>query len=130
MTWRCPMDKSIHQNTRILAVLKGLLLSYIVTAFILLILAFFMLNLDLSSIVISGGINFVYIISAFIGGFFVGKKVEQRKFLWGLVMGVFYFIVVMLISLFLNRVTPLSMGSLFTVFIISSLSGMLGGMIS
>jgi len=113
-----------------LSLLKGLLLSYIITAFILLILSFLMLKLDLSSMVISGGINFVYIISAFSGGFFVGKKVEQRKFLWGLVMGVFYFIVVMLISLLMNRVTPISFGSLFTVFIISSLSGMLGGMIS
>lgn len=124
------MDKLIHQNTRMLSLLKGLLLSYIITAFILLILSFLMLKLDLSSMVISGGINFVYIISAFSGGFFVGKKVEQRKFLWGLVMGIFYFIVVMLISLLMNRVTPLSFGSLFTVFIISSLSGMLGGMIS
>jgi len=124
------MDKLIHQNTRMLSLLKGLLLSYIITAFILLILSFLMLKLDLSSMVISGGINFVYIISAFSGGFFVGKKVEQRKFLWGLVMGVFYFIVVMLISLLMNRVTPISFGSLFTVFIISSLSGMLGGMIS
>jgi putative membrane protein (TIGR04086 family) len=124
------MDKTIRQNTKILTLLKGLLLSYIVTAFILLILSFLMLKLDLSSMVISGGIQFVYIISAFVGGFFVGKRVEQRKFLWGLVMGIFYFIVVMLISIFLNRSTPLSLGSLFIVFIISSLSGMLGGMIS
>ncbi|MDF2537753.1 MAG: hypothetical protein K0S76_774 [Herbinix sp.] len=124
------MEKAVHQNTKIFILLKGLLFSYIVTAFIILILSFLMLKLDLSSLVISGGINFVYIISAFVGGFFVGKKTEQKKFLWGLIMGVFYFIVVMLISLFLNRVTPLSLGSYFTVFIISSLSGMLGGMIS
>jgi putative membrane protein (TIGR04086 family) len=80
--------------------------------------------------VISGGINFAYIISAFVGGFFVGKKIEQRKFLWGLVMGVFYFIIWMLISLAMNTATPLPLGSLFTVFVICGLSGMLGGMIS
>jgi putative membrane protein (TIGR04086 family) len=89
-----------------------------------------MLKLDLSGAVISGGINFVYIISAFTGGFFVGKKTEQKKFLWGMLMGVFYFVILMLISLLMNRVSPLPMGSLFSVFIISSLSGMLGGMIS
>lgn len=124
------MDKLIRQNTRLLSLLKGLLLSYIITAFLLLILAFLMLKLDLSGMVLSGGINFVYIISAFVGGFFVGKKVEQRKFIWGLVMGIFYFIVVMVISLVMNTSSPLSLGSLLTVFIISSLSGMLGGMIS
>lgn len=124
------MDKTIRQNTKMFSLLKGLLFSYIITAFILLILSFLMLKLDLSSAVISGGVNFAYIVSAFIGGFFVGKKVEQRKFLWGLIMGIFYFIVLMLVSLLMNRVTPLPMGSLFTVFIICGLSGMLGGMIS
>jgi putative membrane protein (TIGR04086 family) len=124
------MDKAIRQNTKMFSILKGLLLSYIITAFILLILAFLMLKLDLSGMIISGGINFAYIISAFAGGFFVGKKVEQKKFLWGLIMGVFYFVVVLLVSLMMNSVAPLSLGSLLTVFVISSLSGMLGGMIS
>lgn len=124
------MDRTFRQNTKMIYLLKGLLFSYIVTAFVLLILSFLMLKLDLSGAVISGGINFVYIISAFTGGFFIGKKTEQKKFLWGLLMGVFYFVILMLISLFMNRVSPLPMGSLFSVFVISSLSGMLGGMIS
>jgi len=124
------VDKIFHQNTKILSLLKGLLISYIITAFILLLLAFLMLKLDLPSAVVSGGINFAYIISAFIGGFFVGKRLEQKEFMWGLVMGVCYFLVILLISLMMNRVSPLPLGNLFTVFIISSMSGMLGGMIS
>jgi putative membrane protein (TIGR04086 family) len=124
------MDKIFHQNAKLLVLLKGLLISYIITAFMLLLLSFLMLKLDLPSMIISGGINFAYIISAFIGGFYVGKKIEQRKFIWGLVMGVFYFIVLLVISLMMNRVSPMPLGSLFTVFIICGLSGMLGGMIS
>lgn len=124
------MDKAFRQNTKIIYLLEGLLFSYIITAFVLLLLSFLMLKMDLSGAVISGGINFAYILSAFAGGFFVGKKAEQKKFLWGLAMGVFYFIVLMIVSLLMNRVSPLPLGSLFTVFIISSLSGMLGGMIS
>jgi len=124
------MDKIIRQNTKLFTMLKGLLFSYIITAFILLILSFLMLKLDLSGAVISGGINFAYILSAFVGGFFVGKKIEQRKFLWGLAMGIFYFIILMIISLLMNRVSPLPIGSLLTVLIICGLSGMLGGMIS
>jgi putative membrane protein (TIGR04086 family) len=110
--------------------LEGLLFSYIVTALVLLILSFLMLKLDLSGAVISGGINFVYIISAFTGGFFMGKKTEQKKFFWGLLIGIAYFIILLLVSLMMNRVSPLPLGNLFTVFIISSLSGMLGGMVS
>lgn len=124
------MDKIFHRNTKWMALLKGLLFSYIITAFMLLLLSFLMLKLDLPSMIISGGINFAYIISAFIGGFFVGKKAEQKRFIWGLVLGVFYFVILLLISLMMNRVSPIPLGSLFTVFIICGLSGMLGGMIS
>lgn len=124
------MDKVFRQNTKVLTFIKGLLFSYIVTAFILLLLSFMMLKLDLPGAVFSGGINLSYIVSAFVGGFFVGKKMEQKKFLWGLLMGVFYFIIVMLVSLMMNSGSPLSIGSIFTTMIICSLSGMLGGMIS
>lgn len=124
------MDKILHQNNKVTAILMGLVFSYIITAFVLLLLSFLMLKLDLPSAVISGGINFSYIISAFIGGFLVGKKLEQKKFLWGLAMGVIYFIILLLVSLAMNSTSPLPLGGLFTVFIICGLSGMLGGMIS
>jgi putative membrane protein (TIGR04086 family) len=124
------MDKAIRQNTKILFLLKGLLFSYIITAFILLLLSFLMLKFDLSSLVISGGINFAYILSNFLAGFYVGKKAELRKFVWGIVMGVMYFVILMLISLVMNRVSPIPLGGLLTVLIMCGLSGMLGGMIS
>lgn len=124
------MDKAIRQNTRFLYLLKGLLFSYIITAFILLILSFLMLKLDLSSLVISGGINLAYIASTFLAGFYVGKKVGVKKFFWGLMMGILYFVIIMLISLLMNRVSPLPLGGLLTVFVMCGLSGMLGGMLS
>ena len=124
------MDKAIRQNTKILFLLKGLLFSYIITAFILLLLSFLMLKFDLPSLVISGGINLAYILSNFLAGFYVGKKAELRKFVWGIVMGVMYFVILMLISLIMNRVSPIPLGGLLTVLIMCGLSGMLGGMIS
>lgn len=124
------MDKVNYQNARILALIKGVLFSYIITAFILLLLSFLMLKLDLTGAVISGGIVFSYIVSTFTGGLFVGKKIEQKKFLWGLLMGAIYFVILLLISLMMNRVSPLPLGNLFTACIICSLGGMLGGMIS
>ena len=124
------MDKAIRQNTKILFLLKGLLFSYIITAFILLLLSFLMLKFDLPSLVISGGINLAYIMSNFLAGFYVGKKAELRKFVWGIVMGVMYFVILMLISLIMNRVSPIPLGGLLTVLIMCGLSGMLGGMIS
>jgi putative membrane protein (TIGR04086 family) len=124
------MDHSIRQNTKLLAVLKGLLFSYIITAFILLLLSFLMLSADLPSMVISAGVIIAYIASTFIGGLIVGKKAEQKKFLWGLILGVFYFILLMMVSMLMNKAEPVPLGNLFTAFLICSLSGMAGGMIS
>lgn len=124
------MNKTFSQNKKFIYVLEGLLFSYIVTALLLLLISFLMLKIDLSGTVVSGFINFAYIISAFIGGFYIGKKTEQRKFIWGLVVGVFYFVILMLVSLLMNRAGSLPLGRLFTVLIITSLSGMLGGMVS
>ena len=87
------MNKTIQENGKIIILLKGALFSYIITAFILLLLSFLMLKLDLSGTVIGIGINMAYILSSFGGGFFVGKKAKQQKFLWGLLMGVFYFVI-------------------------------------
>lgn len=124
------MDKAFRQNTKIIYILKGLLFSYIITAFTVLLLSFLMLKLNLPGAIISGGINFIYILSAFTGGFYIGKKVEQKKFIWGLAVGILYFIVLMIVSLIVGRTTPYSLTGIVTVFIITSLSGMLGGMIS
>ena len=86
------MNKATYQNVKINYLLQGVLFSYIVTAFILLLLSFLMLKFDVSGMVISGGIHLAYILSTFIGGF-SWVKAEQRKFLWGLLMGMFYFVI-------------------------------------
>jgi len=124
------MNRTAAQNKKFIFILEGILFSYIITALLLLIISFLMLKFDLSGTVLSAVINVTYIISTFMGGFFVGRKTEQKKFIWGLVVGVFYFIILMLVSLLMNRVSPLPIGSLLTVLVITSLGGMLGGMIS
>ena len=124
------MDKTVRQNTKLFAVLTGLFFSYLITAFILLLLSFLMLKLNLPGAGISAGIIAAYIISNLVGGFLVGRKAEQRKFIWGFIMGVFYFVILMLISLLMNRAESLPLGNLFTAMIICSMSGMVGGMLS
>ena len=124
------MDRIIRPNTKLLAIVKGLFFSYIVTALILLLLSILMLKVDLPGAVVSGGIIAAYIISNFVGGFLVGKKAEMKKFLWGLLLGIFYFILLMVISLAINKAEPLPLGNLMTALVICGLSGMVGGMLS
>lgn len=122
--------KSFSKNTRVIYILEALVFSYIITGLLLLLISFLMLKLDMSNVAFSAALNFAYVASTFTGGFFIGKKTEQKKFIWGLIIGVLYFIILMIVSLIINSTGALNLGSLFTVFIITGLSGMLGGMIS
>ena len=73
---------------KILRVGKALLAAYVVTAVCLLTVAFLLLKLDLSQSNVSVGIIVTYLVSCFLGGFILGKTMERRKFLWGMVLGI------------------------------------------
>ena len=82
----------------------------------MLLISFLMLKLELSGAVISGFINFIYRF-CFYRRFLYRQKTAQKKFIWGLIVGIFYFVILMIVSLMMNRVGPLPLGNLFTVFI-------------
>lgn len=124
------MDKVLHHNSKVVVILRDLLISYIITGLLLLILAFLMLKTDLSGGILNGGILITYILSSFAGGFLLGKSSEQRRFLWGLVMGGLYFVTLILISILAGSVMGMEAGRVATVMAICLFSGMLGGMIS
>ena len=62
---------------------KSLLCGYIVTGFLLLILALMLYKLGLSEQNVNAGIVLIYVISTFSAGFVLGKLAGKRKFLWG-----------------------------------------------
>lgn len=124
------MDKVLHRNSKVVVILRDLLVSYIITGLLLLLLAFLMLKADVSGGILNGGILLTYILSSFAGGFLLGKSADQKRFLWGLGMGALYFITLVLISILTNSVMGMEAGRVITVMAICLFSGMLGGMIS
>ncbi|BCJ93479.1 hypothetical protein acsn021_10480 [Anaerocolumna cellulosilytica] len=124
------MDKVIHRDSKVMTILKDLLIAYIVTGLMLLIVAFFMLKLDISGGILSGLVIATYVLSAFVGGFLLGKNAEQKRFMWGLFMGALYFIVLILISILMDSFMGLEASRAINVFVICLFSGMLGGMVS
>lgn len=110
--------------------LKTILFSYILTTFLLLILAFLLYKLELSEGPVAVAIIAIYVISTFFAGFMTGKKLQNRKFFWGLLMGAAYFVVLALVSLAVRQ-SPDTLGdSFFTTMILCAGGGMLGGMLS
>lgn len=112
------------------AVIKGVLGAYILTGVILLILTFAMYRFNPTGEILRVGIVFAYLFSSFVGGFLAGKKIKEKRFLWGIAVGLLYFLIIFLVSLVMGRDVFGEPGTSITVFIMCSLGGMLGGMIS
>ncbi|MDF2590455.1 MAG: hypothetical protein K0S41_4298 [Anaerocolumna sp.] len=124
------MDKAIHRSSKAMVIIKDLLISYIVTGILLLILAFLMYKLDVSSMILNAGIILTYILSNFIGGFLLGKSVEQKRFLWGIVMGAIYFAVLIITTMLTDTIVGIDMSETISVLVICLFSGMFGAMLS
>ena len=124
------MVKFWKKNEKIANVLKGLLVSYIVTGVLIMLLAFLLYKFALPERVVGIGIIVIYIFSTFLGGFLLGKNMKVKKYLWGLINGMAYFIVLVIVSLIVNGGFQNTAGDFFLTMILCGGSGMLGGMFS
>ncbi len=124
------MDKMENKTNSAMPVLIDLVAMYVITGLLLVILAALLGRLELSDAAVSIGIIATYIISCFAGGFFIGKKKKKKKYLWGLCVGAFYFAVLLLGNLAVNRGLDGQIVHLLTTAVLCVLSGMAGGMLS
>lgn len=111
-------------------ILKALLCAYILTGILLLVLAGLLYKLNLDESKVAAGIIVIYIVSTFAGGFIAGKLLRQKKFLWGLTVGVMYFGLLLLVSLGLYHSLQGNGADVLTTFLFCAGGGMLGGMLS
>ena len=124
------MKASTKRDLPIVFYLKCLLLSYVLTIGLLLLLAFLLYRFGLSEGIVSAAIVLIYVFATLFAGYISGKKMKNRKFVWGLLAGILYFCVLLLVSFFLDHGTSGISGNPVTVFVICACSGMLGGMLS
>lgn len=110
--------------------LKCLLFSYILTAVFLLLLALMLYKLGLTEKIVSIAIIVIYVAATFFAGMVTGKRMQNRKFLWGLLMGSAYFLVLVAVSLIVNHSAADLGGSFLTTLALCAGGGMLGGMLS
>ena len=82
---------------------KVLLVMYILTGILLFILAAVLYKMELSEAAVNISIIISYIVVGFVGGFIIGKIKKSRKYLWGAVMGLLYFAVLLIVSLILKK---------------------------
>lgn len=109
---------------------KALLVSYLLTGLLLLLLAGLLYRFQWDQGKIQIGIIAIYILSCFGGGFLGGKMVASRKFLWGILVGFLYFLILTVVSVAVNRELQTTTSGFITTLILCMGGGMLGGMLS
>lgn len=124
------MDRVNNRKNKPLVLISTLLIMYVITGLALLALALLLFKMQLSENVVTIGIMVIYIVSCLIGGIIAGKRLQVRKFLWGVITGAIYFVVLLIGSLLLNRGISSDTVHVITTLIMCMAAGMIGGMIS
>lgn len=119
-----------RRGEKIMWMLKSLLASYIVTGLLLLGLTFLVYKFDLDEQVVVAGIVAIYVVSTFMGGYIIGKLTGVKKYMWGMLIGAVYFLLLFLISYGVYREFNSNGLSAITTAILCLGGGALGGMLS
>ena len=124
------MRKKEQNEVWIMWMVKALLAAYVVTGILLIILALALYKFELNEGAVTAGVTAVYLISTFIGGLVVGKLAKVRRFLWGIVLGILYFALLLLVTVGIYRTFHGSSTEILVTFALCAGGGMAGGMIS
>ena len=93
-------------------------------------LTFLVYKFELDEQVVVGGIVSIYIISTFMGGFIIGKLTEVKKFLWGMIIGTIYVLLLFAISYGIYREFNTNGLNTISTNILCVGGGTLGGMLA
>lgn len=111
------------------AVIRSLIAAYIITGILLLFAALLICKLEPEQSLVSAGVLVIYVLSCFLGGLLAGKGAGSRKFLWGLVTGSLYFLLLLAASWFGGGIDS-GAGEIITTVLLCLGGGMLGGMLA
>lgn len=114
----------------IVSVAGALLWSFFMTGMALAAAALLIWKMDLSQNMIKILVLILYVLSAGTGGFAVGKMQKEKKFLWGLLIGILYFLILLLANGITGDFSGIFWKNAVTVALICSMSGTLGGMLA
>ena len=124
------MRKKEQNEVWIMWMVKALLAAYVVTGILLIILALALYKFELNEGAVTAGVTAVYLISTFTSGLVVGKLAKVRRFLWGIVLGILYFALLLLVTVGIYRTFHGSSTEILVTFALCAGGGMAGGMIS
>lgn len=124
------MMRKNEKLEKVMWMLKALLAAYIVTGLLLLGLTALVYKVKLDEQKVVAGIVAIYIVSTFIGGFIIGKLTKVKKFIWGMILGTCYVVLLFVISYGVYRDFNTNGLHALTTVLLCVGGGTLGGMLS
>lgn len=115
---------------KIIYLLKGLLFSALITAALMFLLAALMYFTGLSERLMAPLVVAAYVLATFIGGLYFSKHGERKRFLWGIVFGIAFFILYLLVVACCGTLLSMKPGEAIMMLVFSLVAGMAGGMVS
>ncbi len=113
----------------VIQVVKGVVAAFLLSAIILILLAFLLYRFDVTESVVRGGIVADYVFSCFIGGMVVSKRQKGKRYLWGILAGVLYYVIILVVSMIVNQKIFVNIPGVVSTGVLCILGGMLGGML-
>lgn len=123
------MEKNITGGIQALHFVKALIISALITAIMLFLCAYLMLKTDIGETVLGVLLAGVDALAVFAGGVYLGRKAGKQKFLWGLIFGILYFLIYLVLAFLLNG-PGIRMESMLKSLLVMAAGGMIGGMVS
>ena len=128
------MEKLLKRNEGekrpYLIVCKNMLLAYLITLVLLLFMAFLLYKVGLTEETVSAMMSVLYAGSCLVAGFVTGKQMKVKRFMWGMIVGAGYFIVLVFFSWIAGRKGVVFTRDMITTMFLCVGGGMLGGMLS
>ena len=123
------MENKLSGGVQAIHFVKAFVISALLTVLMLLFCAFLLLKTGMEDKVLHILLAAVDALAVFVGGLYLGKKAGQQKFLWGLIFGILYFLIYLIFAFIISG-TELAWTGVLKSFLVMSVSGMIGGMIS
>ena len=124
------MEQTMSKNAKPLLMMKALVLAYAVTGILLLLLAYRLYKMGLGESQVNLGIMVIYIVSSLLGGFYLGKKIKVRRFVWGMGVGSGYALLLIAVTFLTEHHMRGDIKEMALLFFLCVTGGALGGMLS
>lgn len=113
----------------IICMLVYLLIAFLGSVLLLALVAMLLFKLQISAGVVSVMMIAVYIAMPLLAGFLMGRKMGEKKFLYGAMMGAIYFLILCIFSMVYQKTGIAVSQNLFTTAALCIGGGTLGGML-